>query len=310
MPLLVDVHNQDWMTHESLRAALQDLPDSQLRFYPDVGDPGAVLMLACDRLRPGLVARLPNLRLVQKLGAGVETILSDPDLGRGIRVARLCPETVAMEMARYCLAFVLDDVQNLDTHRRMQDRSVWHPVAPKKAGQLVVGVLGLGHIGVPVARLFDASGFRVMGWSRSSKAIPPVQTFSGRRGLVSMLSEADYVVCVLPATPETENLFDLKLFRRMKRTAMLINVGRGSLVVEPDLVSALDSGYVRKAVLDVCRVEPLPVSSPLWQHPAVCVTPHVSGWDIDDGLQVVSENYRRVVRDEPVLNEINRDAGY
>ena len=185
MSLLVDVHNQDWMTHESLRTALQDLSASELRLYPDIGDPGAVLMLACDRLRPNLIVRLPNLRLIQKLGAGVETILSDPDLGRDIRVARLCPETVSMEMARYCLAFVLNDVQNLDMHRRMQDRSVWRPVAPKKVGELVVGILGIGHVGATVARLFDAVGFRVMGWSRSRKTISSVQSFSGCQGLTT-----------------------------------------------------------------------------------------------------------------------------
>ena len=105
-------------------------------------------------------------------------------------------------------------------------------------------------------------------------------------------------------------MFDRELFSSMKNDVMMINVGRGTLIVEADLVAALNDGLIRHAVLDVCQVEPLPESSPMWSHPGITITPHVSGWDVDDGFKVVSENYKRLVEGRDLLNEVNREAGY
>ncbi len=96
----------------------------------------------------------------------------------------------------------------------------------------------------------------------------------------------------------------------MKTDAMMINVGRGTLVVEADLIAALDGGLLRHAVLDVCQIEPLPDSSPMWKHPGITLTPHVSGWDVDDGFKVVAENYCRLAEGRELLNEVDREAGY
>ena len=144
--MLIDIHSQDWMTNEAFRKELHDLSDNDIRMYPDLSEADQITMLACDALRPGLLQQLPNLQLVQKLGAGVDTMVSDPDLLPQIRVTRLKHRTTALEMARFCLAHVLQDVQNLDYHRQCQSQSKWQPKAPKRVADLKVGVLGLSLI--------------------------------------------------------------------------------------------------------------------------------------------------------------------
>ena len=310
MTLLVDIMNSSWMSPQDFGKEVQDLDPSQVRFYPDIGEPGEISMLATDRLRPGLVAQLPSLKLIQKLGVGVDTMVKDPDLPAHVRITRVRTQVTAMEMARFCLGYVLRDVHNMEFHRVEQQAVRWTPIPPRRVPGLVVGVLGLGNIGGTCARMFSDSGFDVIGWSRSPKQIVGVQSYHGQDGLAAVLQKSDYLVSVLPATVETDNMFNRELFASMKNDAMMINVGRGTLVVEADLVAALDDGLIRHAVLDVCQVEPLPESSPMWTHPGITITPHVSGWDVDDGFKVVSENYRRLVEDRDLLNEVDREAGY
>jgi glyoxylate/hydroxypyruvate reductase A len=285
MALLIETGQPDWMTNEALRDALRPLlPKADIRCAPDLGEPAEIIMLACSRLLPGLVSRLPGLRLVQKLGAGVETIVADPDLPPGVRVARLKPDAAAQEIAEYCLAYVLREQRNMAFHAERQRARV--------------------------AAAFAALGFRVIGWSRGPKELPGIDCRHGPAALRGMLGECDFVCSVLPSTPETRDLADAGFFAAMKRGAMLINVGRGDLVVETDLVAALDSGHLAGAVLDVFRAEPLPPGHPFWLHPGITVTPHVSGWRVTGGLETVAANYRRLLAGEPLLHEVDRAAGY
>ena len=310
MAILVDIHSQDWMSEEDFKKEIAGLVNEDVRFYPHIGDSGDIKMLATDYLRPGLVARLPGLELIQKLGAGVDTMVSDPELPFHVRITRIKHTTTAMEMARFCLAYVLQDVQNMIFHREKQNQASWQPVAPKRVADLTVGVLGLGHIGGTAARLFHCAGFNVVGWSRSQKSIDGIRCVSGDEGLQDLLFSSDYVASILPSTPQTENLFNLEKFKLMKPGCMLINVGRGSLIVEEDLVTALDQGCLAHAVLDVCQKEPLPEENPMWLHPGITITPHISGWDLDDGLSVVTDNYFRLIEGRELLHEIDRNSGY
>jgi len=166
MTLLIDIHNTDWMAPGAFRNEIPGIADAELSFYPDIEEAGAVTMLVTDSLRPGLAGQLPNLQLVQKLGAGVDTMVCDPELPGHVRITRLRHSSTAKEMARFCLAYVLKDVQNIDFHKQCQDRKVWEQIAPKRVSELRVGVLGLGFIGATVANMFAAVGFNVSGWSR------------------------------------------------------------------------------------------------------------------------------------------------
>jgi len=311
MALLIDIAMPEWATDESVRDELAPLlPGADLRCMAEPGDLTDIVMLATVRLRPGLAERMPNLRLVQKLGAGVETIVGAPDLGPHIRVARLKPDSAAQEIAEFCLAYVLRAQRNMPAHEAAQRDRKWDPLPPRETPATTVGVLGLGHIGGRVAAAFVGLGFRVIGWSRAPKTLPGIDCRHGADALPSMLGACDYVCSVLPSTPETRNLADARFLRAMKSGAVLVNVGRGDLVVDADLLAALDSGHLAGAVLDVFRTEPLPPGHPFWSHPRITVTPHVSGWRVTGGMETVSKNYRRLMTGEPLLNVVDRRAGY
>lgn len=311
MALLLDIRQPEWMTEESLRDLLTPLMPGVPIYCAVDGCPlEQVRMLAVVQLYPGVVERLPNLSLVQKLGAGVESILGDPALRPDTRIARLAPDTPANEIAEYCLAYVLRAQRNIARHEADSAARQWNPLAPKKNRETTVAVLGLGHIGGRTARLFAALGFKTLGWSRAQKSIADVECHAGLGALDGVLARADYVASILPSTAETKDLFDAARFVAMKPTAALINAGRGDLIVEADLISALDGGALGGAVLDVFRQEPLPPNHPFWTHERITVTPHVSGWHIDDGLVAVADNYRRLLSGDTLLHEVDRSRGY
>lgn len=309
--LLIETNIPEWMTNAALKEKLQPLlPNVDIRYAPDFGDRADIVMLACVRLPPGLVATLPNLKLVQKLGAGVETIVDDPDLPEHVSVTRLKPEDPAREIAEYCLAYVLQAQRNIPFHAANQLVPAWVPKAPRKTKETTIGVLGLGHIGGYTARLFTQLGFKVIGWSRTPKEIEGVDCRFGADQLKPLLSSSDYVAAILPSTAATRDLFNREMFNAFKPGATLINAGRGDLIKESDLIDALDRGGLGHAVLDVFQREPLPLSHPFWPHPRITITPHVSGWHVDGALEVVADNYYRLVEDRPLLNLVDKAAGY
>ena len=311
MALLIDIGMPEWLRDEDLRTeVLSQLPDADVRCMADPGNLADIEVAAVTRLRPDLPGRLPNLKLIQKLGAGVDTMVSHPSLPEHVRIARLKPEEPAREIAEFCLAYVLRDQRHLLFHAARQADRVWEARAPRDSHKTVVGVLGLGHIGLRTARLFADLGFQVIGWSRSPKYYDDIDCRHGADALPMLLGQCDYVASVLPSTAATRGLFDRSMFAAMKPGSMLINVGRGDLVVEEDLLASLDGGRPGSAVLDVVRTEPLPEDSPLWRHPGVTITPHVSGWHLGDALKDVAENYRRLTAGEPLLHEVDRVRGY
>ncbi|MEM6622788.1 MAG: glyoxylate/hydroxypyruvate reductase A [Pseudomonadota bacterium] len=311
MALLIDIRQPSWMREEWLRDHLTPLlPGVPILCGLEDGPLDQVRALAVSVLYPGVASRLPKLELVQKLGAGVETIVASPELPHQVRVARLVANDASREIAEYCLAYVLAGQRNMAAHEAAQAKQLWDQIGPKVAADTTVAVLGLGVIGGLTAERLRDNGFSVIGWSRSPKTMPEVDCRHGIDALPEILAQADYVCSILPSTPETRDMFDAAMFGRMKPTATLINAGRGDLIVDADLVAALDGGHLAHAVLDVFRKEPLPADHPFWAHPGVTVTPHVSGWRVDDALGDVARNYQRLIAGEPLLNEVNRQMGY
>ncbi|MEQ8666706.1 MAG: glyoxylate/hydroxypyruvate reductase A [Rhodospirillales bacterium] len=311
MSLLIHINTDSWMPDKDLHAILQPMmPETIIH----LGRPDRVLedvtMMATTDFDKDVMTFLPNLQLVQKLGAGVEAMVNDPHLPDHVRVTRLASHNQAVEMAQYCLAYILHGQRNMAYHREQQLAGVWHEIPSLRNEKTTVAVLGLGTIGSMIASMLLSFDFRVVGWSRSAKTIEGVECRAGAESLPAVLSKADYVVAILPSTPETTDLFDGAMLQRMKPGSTLINIGRGTLIAEADLIAALDAGTPGRAILDVFREEPLPAGHPFWTHPAITVTPHVSGWNIDDGFPDVAENYRRLMAGEPLLHEIDRTAGY
>ena len=311
MALLIDIKFPDWMKDEDLRAELwRYYPDADIRIGAEPGDPAEIEMLTVSSYCLGEALRYPNLKLIQKTGAGVNNILADERLPAAIRVTRLQTRTSGDEMAEYALAFVLQEQRHLRLYRQQQAHCEWISYPPRRAAETRIAVLGLGRIGGLVARRFVDNGFIVAGWSRSLKDLPGIDCFAGGDGLNQALEQADYVISVLPSTPQTRGMFDYRLFGQFSELATFINMGRGDLVNEPELLRALDDGRLAAAVLDVMSVEPLPADNPLWLHPRVQLTPHISGYHLGDAVADIAENYRRLQNGEPLLNLVDREQGY
>lgn len=311
MALLIDVGHSGWLTEADIRdAVLTHSPGADVRLRRTMGDPAEIRMLAVSRLSPDLPSMLPNLELVQKLGAGVETIVHHPALPPSVRVARLRPDAPAREIAEYMLAYILRDQRQMRFYEIEQAARRWSSTEPKFAPETKVAVLGLGHIGGRTARMLRDVGFAVTGWARSPKSIEGVECTYGDAALGDVLARADYVCAILPSTQGTRGMFDATRLRQMKPGSVLINAGRGDLIDQEALLAALDQGRPGSAVLDVTTPEPLPADSPLWVHPAVSITPHVSGWSLGDALADVAGNLGRLLAGAPLLHEVDRAREY
>jgi glyoxylate/hydroxypyruvate reductase A len=311
MALLIDIKHPEWMKDDELRTELlQFCPEADIRTGDSPGNPEEIEMLAVSSYFPGEALRYPNLRVIQKTGAGVNNILADRELPAAVQVARLQTDTSGGEMAEYALAYVLQEQRHLRQYHQQQARSEWTFYPPRKAADTTVAVLGLGRIGLLVAQRFIDNHFNVVGWSRSLKDIAGVDCHAGEDGLSKALESADYVVAVLPSTPQTRGMFNSDLFKGFNPQAVFINVGRGDQVNEADLIQALDNDLLAGAILDVMSIEPLPADNPLWLHPKVQLTPHVSGFHLGDAIIDIAENYRRLQNSEPLLNLVDLERGY
>jgi glyoxylate/hydroxypyruvate reductase A len=259
---------------------------------------------------PADVAALPNLALIQSLWAGVERLVSELGPSAPVIVRMIDPE-MARTMSEAVLAWTHYIQRDMPTYAHQQGERVWHPLPYRKPSDTTVGLLGLGALGAASAQKLTKAGFRVVGWSRSSKKLPDVETFSGEEGLAAVLSMSDVVVCLLPLTSETRGLLNTRRLAQLKPGAALINFARGPIVVEPDLLAALNSGRLSHAVLDVFDEEPLPAASPFWTHPKVTVLPHISApTDRQTAADVVADNIGRFRRGERITDVVDANRGY
>jgi glyoxylate/hydroxypyruvate reductase A len=156
-----------------------------------------------------------------------------------------------------------------------------------------------------------ALGFPVVGWSRSPKSVPGLESFAGETMLAAFLARTDILVCLLPLTPATAGIINAHTLSLLPRGAFVINAARGGHVVDADLIAALNSGQIAGATLDVFQTEPLPQDHPFWTHPKITVTPHIASITNPEtaGEQIVA-NIRRLVAGAPLLHLVDREAGY
>jgi glyoxylate/hydroxypyruvate reductase len=172
-------------------------------------------------------------------------------------------------------------------------------------------VLGLGELGGDAARKLKALGFDVAGWSRRPRPLPGIAGFAGRDQLARFLARSEILVCLLPLTGDTRGILDARAFAALPKGATVINLARGALIVERDLLAALDRGRLAGAVLDVFEIEPLPADHPYWRHPRVTITPHVAAVsDPRSVAPVIAANIRRFRAGEPVHDLVDLAAGY
>jgi len=216
-----------------------------------------------------------RLKAIFNIGAGVDALLK-LRLPPGVPLVRLDDAGMAAQMAEYVCHAVIRHFREFDAYAADMAQGRWTARPPRLREDFPVGVMGLGALGERVSRALAAFDFPVKGWSRSAKAIDGVQCFSGEAGLNDFLAASRMLVCLLPLTPETENILRRDTLARLQPGGYVINVARGRHLVESDLIALLDSGHLAGATLDVFRTEPLPMAHPFWAHPKITLTPHTS----------------------------------
>jgi glyoxylate/hydroxypyruvate reductase A len=294
------------------RPLLADLlPGHEIRFWPDIGDVSAIDYALVWHPPPGLLAALPNLKLIFGLGAGIDHLLRDPELPRHVPIVRLVDPYMTDAMSEYVAWSVLRlHRQDLD-YLAQQRAARWQERDQKNAAERPVGILGFGKLGEDAARKLRALGFPVAGWSRSRKDVPGFQLYSGAEGLAALLGLSEILVCLLPLTAETAGILNAGNFARLPRGAGLVNAARGGHLVEPDLLAALDSGQLSGAILDVFQEEPLPANHLFWRHPRIIVTPHVAAeTHPPTAAPIIAAAISAFEAGEPVPNQVDLARGY
>jgi glyoxylate/hydroxypyruvate reductase A len=283
------------------------LPDVDVCLCAEVADVSKVRVgVLWDQPATGLAA-YTSLVAVLSLGAGINQL--DPEtIPPGAQIARLVDPNLTGAMTEYCLAGVLRFYRNLDVYERVRR---WNFSAPVPREDFVIGVMGLGVLGSAVAERLKANGFCVRGWSARQKNIAGVDCHAGPEALGPFAQGVRCLICLLPLTKETKNILDARLFFRLEQGGAIINVGRGGHLVERDLLSALDSGQLGGAMLDVLSEEPLPAGHPFWRDDRILITPHVAAIsDARSGAPIVAANIQRALRGEALLNIVDRSRGY
>lgn len=263
---------------------------------------------------PDLFARATDLKVVFSGGAGVDHVLKLPGLP-DVPLVRFVDRSLTTRMSEWV---VMNCLLHLRQHRAYEARAkahVWEDLSQPEAAEITVGVMGLGVLGQDAIAKLRVMGFKTVGWSRSKKVIDGVETFDEAQ-LDSFLGKTDFLVGLLPLTPDTKGIFNASLFSRLSRKGLFgapvfINGGRGGSQVEADVLAALKSGVLGGASLDVFEQEPLSSDSPFWDMDNVYVTPHVAASSDVKALFVAVE--RQIDRFEgglPLENVVDRKAGY
>jgi glyoxylate/hydroxypyruvate reductase A len=293
---------------ETLRAAL---PEDALCFEPGAVPPEEVDVVLTAAPPPGALAPYTRLKLIQSIWMGVETLVVDPTLPRDVPLARMIDPSMTRGMVESAAAHVLNAHLRLDEFARQQREARWKLLRTPTADQRTVGILGMGELGRAVAETLLQLEFRVRGWSRTPREVEGVESFAGDAALPGFLADCEILVVLIPLTPQTTGMIDASFLARLPDGAVLINLARGGLVRDDDLLAALDSGRVRHAVLDVFNVEPLPPGHRFWTHARVTVTPHVAALtNPHTAAGFVAENLRRLAAGAPLLGLVDRARGY
>jgi len=261
-----------------------------------------------DRIAP-VLDLADNLQWIQSTYAGVEALIT-PSQRTGYLLTGV-KDLFGPLMSEYVFAYILSLERNIFQTYENQQKRLWQDMPYKGLKDTLLGICGLGSIGRHVAMTGKRFGMDVWGYKRSDEEVPGVDRLFTRAGFKKFLTRPDYIVITLPHTPESFHLFDYSAFQFMKRSAVLINVGRGTVVSQNALARALEEKLIRGAVLDVFEEEPLPKNSNLWGLPNVFITPHNSAYSFpEDIVDIFAENYQLFVTGAPLKYVVNFDRGY
>jgi glyoxylate/hydroxypyruvate reductase A len=290
-------------------ALVAELPEAVVAVWPDA--PASPDYALVWKPPAELFTRAHPVRAIFNLGAGVDALMAVPTLPDDVPVIRLEDAGMAEQMTEYVTLAVLRAYREMDAYAAQQREGRWLPRPRIAKSGFGVGFLGFGVLGQRVALGLAPFGFPLYAWSRTRKVGTGVQSYAGLAELHEFLAKARALICLLPATADTASLLDRVALESLPAGAHLVNVARGGIVVDDDLVALLDCGHLAGATLDVFREEPLPSGHPFWRHPRITLTPHASAVTrVDDSVAQVAAKIRRLQRGEPVTGIVDRARGY
>lgn len=299
----------------TLSSGLQKrLPNVNIQCWPNITEPEKVTFIVAWQPpkqldEKSIWQQFPHLKAISSLGAGCDSLLGDTSLPSNITITRIVDRGLAEQMAEYVLATILSLKRRLYDYFKQQQKQQWQPLRKIKGKK--VAVLGIGEIGHKVATTLIACGYEVSGWSRSQKQHDLYATFYGKQQLAQAVKDVDFVVSTLPLTLETHYLLNNEFFKLLNNKTWLINVGRGEVLNENDLLLALANNDLQGAVLDVFSTEPLVKGHPFWQHKNIIITPHISAiTDQTTVIEQLANNYQLLTDNKPLKNVVDRQKGY
>ncbi|WP_248320899.1 MULTISPECIES: glyoxylate/hydroxypyruvate reductase A [unclassified Caballeronia] len=308
-------YEQHTDTDAWLRDFARELPEADVRVWQP-GDTAHADYAVVWRAPRELFADRPDLKAVFNLGAGVDAILDverkEPGtLPPNAMLVRLEDTGMAQQMVEYATYAVLRFMRRFDEYDALQREGRWQKLPQHARKTFTVGVLGLGVLGAEVARALVGLGVPVRGYSRTPKVIAGVEVFAGPQRFDAFLDGAKVLINLLPHTPDTEGILNARAFGKLARGAYLVNVARGPHVVDADLLAALDSGQLSRAMLDVFHAEPLPADHPFWRHPRVSITPHISAETLrEESVVQIAAKIRALARGEAISGIVDFERGY
>jgi glyoxylate/hydroxypyruvate reductase A len=263
-------------------------------------------------LPPGQLAQMPTLRWVQSMTVGMDSWLSRDDLrdditltcARGIHRVQM-PESVIGAMLYVTRPFIDTTANNL-AHK-------WVRQAPVPLAGKTLGILGVGTVGAEIARKASIFEMKIIGTRRSGEPVPNVDKIFPPEETDAVLEQSDFVLTLLPVTSETRDFMNAARFAKMKKSAWYLNFTRGDVVVDADLIEAVDSKRIAGAVLDTFRIEPLPPEDPFWATKGIIVLPHIGGMHPERSAQISSlvvDNLRAFLDGGEMTAIVDREKGY
>jgi len=283
------------------KETLEQLPETQI-------------LLTFFRCSRKMLDAAPGLKWIQAISAGIDYMDLAEIRRRGIRLTN-GRGISTINMAEFAIGAMIALARGFHIMIRNQLQKRWDRSLPaEEIHGATLGIIGLGAIGAELARKAGAMGMRVIGVRRTAAPMADVEAVYGQEEMGRVFEQSDYIVNLLPWTPDTEKLIDRRSFDFMKPTAYFINLGRGQTVNETDLIAALQQKKIRAMVSDVYETEPLPADSPLWSLDNVIISPHVCGVTphyMDRAMEIIDHNLKAYVRGQgEMINVVDLSSGY
>lgn len=295
------------------RAVIRHLPDAELFVWgEDDVELGAIDYALVWNPELGLLAKLTNVKAIFNLGAGVDALLQDATLPKHVPIVRLVDPRLTSGMMEYIVHWVLHFHRDIPTYARQQKMADWTPHENADTAKRAIGILGLGELGQAAAHALLMLGFdSIAGWSRTHKELPGISSFARADELDAFLSRTEILVSLLPNTQATQGILNKDTLAKLPKGAFIINGGRGSAVIDADLIEALSSGHIQGAALDVFNDEPLRADHPYWAMDNVFITPHVASLTTpDSATQLIAEGIEALEDGHTPSNVVDLDQGY